>query len=50
MSCILITVFKQLKEVEHDALELNEYQFMKKNSERKDILRNNSVRKYFFLK
>ena len=40
-------VFKQLKGVERDSLELNEYQFMKKDSERSDILHNNSVRTFF---
>jgi len=34
MSCIFITVFKQLKVVEHDSLDLNECHFMNKDSEK----------------
>ena len=48
MSCTLIMIFKELKRVEHNSLDLNEYQFMKKYSERNYILHNNSERTYFF--
>jgi len=34
------------KRVEHDSVDLNKYQFMKKDLKRNDILRNNSVRMY----
>jgi hypothetical protein len=38
MSCLIIMVYKRLKLVEHDSLYLNKYQFMKKDSERIDML------------
>ena len=47
MSCILIIVFKRLKRVENDLLDLNKNQFMKKDSEKNDILHNNAVLRIF---